>query len=317
MDFYDFPTVYGVLKRNGLVEESPNRFYPQALALLRAKILHVSSHVLAVENNRTVCEWDWIKLGSPYFKIWPSMIPLLSNVNIEVPVDYLRLPFKAFVVRLPTEDNPLTIDEQHLVRAILVSEGQPSGDDSRRVFLWIDVGERGFEESPILTYCQLDCVPGIQIEEAFYRLPIEENIPGVQVPRELQARCLRLVVSVCFLATGGDRLVEPEVLSKDLAAYMEAQKRGDQERIAQMAAKAVRRGKKGWHVGQQERFRPLASCAVHYDEGEGGTRGPLSHQHQRRAHFRLLPTQKVTFVRQTTVRPDLPPPPQSIGYRVD
>jgi hypothetical protein len=43
---------------------------------------------------------------------------------------------------------------------------------------------------------------------------MEPDIPGVCVPRELQARCLRLVVSVCFLATGGDRLMEIEVLSK-------------------------------------------------------------------------------------------------------
>jgi len=26
MEFHDFPTVYGMLKRNGLVEDSPNRF---------------------------------------------------------------------------------------------------------------------------------------------------------------------------------------------------------------------------------------------------------------------------------------------------
>ena len=33
---------------------------------------------------------------------------------------------------------------------------------------------------------------------------------------------------------------------------------------------------------------------------------PYTYQHQRRAHFRLLPSQKVTFIRQATVRPDLP-----------
>ncbi|MGA2067755.1 MAG: hypothetical protein ABSG86_22495 [Thermoguttaceae bacterium] len=45
-------------------------------------------------------------------------------------------------------------------------------------------------------------------------MPMEKDIPGVCVPRELQAKCLRLVVSVCFLATGGDWLIEIEVLSK-------------------------------------------------------------------------------------------------------
>jgi hypothetical protein len=41
-------------------------------------------------------------------------------------------------------------------------------------------------------------------------------------PRELQEQCLRIVVSVCFLATGADRLIDPEVLSMDLAGYLEA-----------------------------------------------------------------------------------------------
>jgi hypothetical protein len=106
MEFHEFPTVYSVLKRNGLTDESPDRFYAGALALLRAKASRFPSHALAVEHNRTVCEWDWMRGGSPYFKVYPAMIPLLSGVGIEVPVDYLRLPFQAFAVRLPAEGNP-------------------------------------------------------------------------------------------------------------------------------------------------------------------------------------------------------------------
>ncbi len=318
MEFHEFPTVYSVLKQNGLTDESPDRFYAGALALLRAKASRFSSHALAVEHNRTVCEWDWMRGGSPYFKVYPAIVPLLSGVGIEVPVDYLRLPFQAFAVRLPAEGNPLVIDDQYCVRSILACDEQQAETEERRVYLWIDVGEREMGDSPVLTYCQLECVPGIQIEEAFNRLPMERDIRGVCVPRELQARCLRLVVSVCFLATGGDRLVEPEVLSKDLAAYVEAQRRDDRQRAGQIVQRAVRRGKKGWHVGQYESFRPLAS---HPDRGhwDGDGHGSLHYQHQRRAHFRLLPTQKVTFVRQATVRPDLPPPSLSSGvaYRVE
>ena len=107
------------------------------------------------------------------------------------------------------------------------------------------------------------------------------------------------------------------MLSKDLTAYIEAQKRGDQQRVEQIKVRAVRRGKKGWHVGQNERFRPLGSPGSRQETGEHESHGPLSYQHQRRAHFRLLPNQKVTFVRQATVRPDLPPPPQGAGYRLE
>ncbi len=142
MDFHDFPTIYSTLKHRKLVEASPDRFYRENLLMLRMVAHRRPSHALALENNRGVCEWDWLRLGSPYFKVWPGMIPLLSEVNIDVPVDYLRLPFKAFAVRLPLEENPLVIDQHYSVRAILVSEGEPADAKGRRIHLWIDIGER-------------------------------------------------------------------------------------------------------------------------------------------------------------------------------
>jgi hypothetical protein len=108
MEFHEFPTIYSVLKQNGLVhDETPDKFYAGALTLLRVDARQHPSHAIAVEHNRTVCEWDWMRVGSPYFKVYPAMIPLLSSVGIEVPVDYLRLPFLSFAIRLPTEGNSL------------------------------------------------------------------------------------------------------------------------------------------------------------------------------------------------------------------
>jgi hypothetical protein len=40
---------------------------------------------LAVEHNCTICEWDWLRVGSPYFKVYPAIVPLLSSVGIDVP----------------------------------------------------------------------------------------------------------------------------------------------------------------------------------------------------------------------------------------
>jgi hypothetical protein len=92
--------------------------------------------------------------------------------------------------------------------------------------------------------------------------------------------------------------------------------RDNQEKLAGIVPeRAARRGKKGWHVGQHERF--LGHAVESHGDGDG--HGSLHYQHQRRAHFRLLPSQKVTFIRQASVRPDLPPPPSSspVGYRVE
>ena len=57
MDFHEFPTIYSVLKQNGLVqEETPDRFYAGSLALLRVKARQFPSHALAVEHNCQVTE---------------------------------------------------------------------------------------------------------------------------------------------------------------------------------------------------------------------------------------------------------------------
>ena len=125
MEFHEFPTIYGVLKQNRVVEETAEKFYAGSLALLRVKARQFPSHAVAVETTAWSANGTGCGCGSPYFKVYPAMIPLLSGVGIEVPVDYLRLPFQAFAVRLPTEDNPLVIDDQYHVRAILVCDGQP------------------------------------------------------------------------------------------------------------------------------------------------------------------------------------------------
>lgn len=312
MDFYDYATMHDLLRRAGLTKEPPAVFYRElqtAACLERAR----GVPAMAVEYNRYTSEYNWCHAGRPYYKLWPGIIPLLAGIGVDVPVDYLRLPFHAFLVRMPTQDNPLRIDDEHVVRSILVHDGE-NNVGQRRMFLWIDVGEMGIDGSPILTFCQLDCQPGLAIEEAFNLLPRPEA-PGLHVSRELQEQCLRIVVSVCFLATGADRLIEPEVLSKDLARYLDSKKR-DPAAAERLVEKAKRRGKQGWHVGQHERVLHLGRVPERGEDVGSSAHGQLRHQHQRRAHFRLLPAGRVTFVRQATVRPDLPPPEQAAGYRV-
>ncbi|HUY31386.1 MAG TPA: hypothetical protein VMV69_01290 [Pirellulales bacterium] len=311
MEFHDYSTTHDVAKRLGLTDKPADRFYHEMQALAIAAHRHGVPGT-ASEFNRYQSELNWYTIGRPYYKLWPAVIPLLAGVGIDVPVEYLRAPFASFLVRFPVHENPLRISDQHALKAVLVNDGL-NDSGKRRIFLWLDVGEFDFAGMPVLTYCQLDCQPGMGIEEAFNRLP-HQKVAGLVVPRELQERCLRVVVSVCFLATGADRLIDPEVLSKDLARYLDARER-QPDAAERMVEKARRRGKLGWNVGQHERVLHLGRPEKH-EAGDGEVRGSLHYQHQRRAHFRLLPTGKVTFVRQATVRPDLPAPERAAGYRV-
>lgn len=172
MDFFDYATMHGLVRRAGLTNDTPAAFYREIQA---AAFVERARGVerMAVEYSRCASEFNWYSVGRPYYKLWPSIIPLLAGVGIDVPVDYLRLPFDSFLVRLPMKDNPLQVDDEHVVRTIQVHDGE-NNFGQRRMFLWIDVGETGFDGSPVLTFCQLDCQPGLAIEEAFNLLPRQE-----------------------------------------------------------------------------------------------------------------------------------------------
>jgi hypothetical protein len=61
-----------------------------------------------------------------------------------------------------------------------------------------------------LGYNQLDCIPEIAVEEALKKA---QPIARVQADR------LRVFVSICFPASGADRLIDQEVLSNHPARY--------------------------------------------------------------------------------------------------
>lgn len=311
MEFFDYPTIYGFAHRQGLTADTPVIFYRRGLAILDDRCRR-GGPPQSVDFNHWASELGWYAAERPYYKVWPAVIPLLAGVGIEVPVEYLRLPFASMLLRFPKTENPLPVAPGYVVRSILVSQGA-SEDHQRRIFLWFDIGETEPDGSPLVTYCQLDCQPGFDIEQAFHHL-LRTKTEGVEIPLELQEQCLRIAVSVCFLATGADRLVDADVLGKDLARYRESRER-DPEAARQIVERAKRRGKHGWNIGQHERLLPLSRQEAGSGTGTGA-HGHLTHQHQRRAHFRVLSSGKVTFVRQATVRPDLPPPSVATGYRV-
>ncbi|HTQ39901.1 MAG TPA: hypothetical protein VMJ32_12805 [Pirellulales bacterium] len=312
MEFFTYPTAFEANhKRSGPFTHA------EFMAEARRKVAATdfSDHQQKVEIDRYQAEIHWLELGKPYFNIWPSIIPMLTDVQLDVPADTLKLPYPVFVLRLPPQDNPLTVCEGHIVQSILVLRGVKTKDNQHCVVLWIDIGERvGPLNMPSIHWGRLDMDPDKTIDAAFGGIP-DNNLPGINISDELRRKCLRLAVSICFLSTGMDKLVEPDILSKDIAAYAEAHRKNDTPRIKTIEERAVRRGKLGFNVGKSEHLRPLINPPNNADAT--GTRGELTHSHLRKAHFRKIATQAVpVFVRPAVVRPDLPPAEHSPGYAV-
>lgn len=309
MEFFDLVPAFDFYKRRGSTFTRPEfaQEVVRQIKGMRRGAEHEAHEILRFQS-----EDIWTDLGRPYFKLWPEIIPTLTDVSVDVPADYLKLPYSTFLLRLPKTGSPLILDDEYQVRSLLVTE--VDGPSCRFVYLWIDIGETEPTGLPMLHWHRLRCEPTGTIEESFGGKWMA-NLPGVRIPDNLAKRCLRLAVSVCFLSTGMDRLIEPDILSKDLADYIEARKRNDNGTVRTIEERAFRRKGPGWNVGQYERLRPLIS-ASQQDGEQAGARGPLTHQHQRRAHFRLLSNGTVTFIRQATVRPDLPPGKLAPAYGV-
>ena len=154
------------------------------------------------------------------------------------------------------------------------------------------------------------------IEAGFANLPTAwETMEGVIVPKDITEACVRLAVATCFLACGGERVIERDILSRHIDEYRRTETPPDRKRVIE--AKAARLGQGGWHIGRGRSERELhLKKGVSYSEAlkQAGGRS-LLFQHVRGGHFRRVRfgpgklQHRVQFFDDITVRPDLPPKP--------
>jgi len=140
------------------------------------------------------------------------------------------------------------------------------------------------------------------------------------------APIFRIGIAIAFLATGGDKVIQADVLNKDLAKYLEAVNKNREQDVQQLADKATRRrNQKGFTIGRPSGNERILGQRSQQPAGESEHTGrALQFQHQRAGHIhrywtgpgKTIPVHK--FVSQVTVRPDLPPPavvPSAKGFR--
>jgi hypothetical protein len=295
MEYFRFLAFHDLLK-----DEFPNAdaFYRE-MKLHCLKMISAGNLAANIEFNRNQAELLWIETDRPYYKIDNAAIELFRNINLDVPFSYLKLPFSAFVCVLQ-HDNPLQT-AYGPIRSFLVSQ-LPSQNDEPYIFVWVDTGEveKIPPHPPVLNFFNLSCSNDTIIANELGKLQALDTISDLQADK-LEQVIFRLAISVAFLATGSDKMIRPDVLSKDLAAWLEAQRKGDMDRMKIIADRARRRGKNGFVVDAAREFlRPVQQ------ERTEGTGRELSYRHVRSCHFRHYPSGLVTFVRQAIVRADLP-----------
>jgi hypothetical protein len=352
MEFHEYLCLYDFAKRYKIAKTDPLAWYAaeiersqnQAIAL--AHMAEESAVAHAVSNIQMSCEQEWLRVNRPYYKIYPSLLPYFVNTKLNVPSEFFGLPFPSFVIRLPAEHNveQLRLDDKHFVKTILVGgwDGKlpawliGNGIEhqyTRQLILFIDINE--IEQLPgendvffpVLTYQQLLFNDDKQtIEEALItntqnckRIRDNQVIDGgIPVPLSVSETCLRIAVATALLATGGDQIVEHDVLNRDLQTYIQAKQAENQETQRKIVQRAVRNHKHGFTIGREILFPRRKERKFDGEEGDGQE---LQFQHERSAHWHWVrygpgkAKMSLKFFGQVTVRPDLPINPKPRGYK--
>jgi hypothetical protein len=232
----------------------------------------------------------WHKTGCPYYDVYPSIIPMLTRLNLELAGEFIQAPrgIQHLLLRLPENQNHL-VDGDVRVRVIFLSfqgcNREAGGVRERGLVVGIDVGERDGEFNLPIHTIHAFPLDERSVEEVLASLPrFPEFDRGIEVPMTLVVDCIRLALTICLLDDDPE-LINPDVLTKDRDKYECA----DEERRAQLVDKAKRRGKFAFSLGKGIEVIPHVRrphpCLVWTGEGRRipkvvKRRGSLIHRDQ-------------------------------------
>lgn len=239
MDFWTYTPLRDAMKQLG-VQEDAGSFYRTAFA----GAVEMASGEFYGQLEK---EAFWEQGRRPYYNVWPSIVPMLTRLNLDIDSAQIQLPLPALCIRLPKQHNPLTFEWQGQpfdIRCMLMG----AANEGKTILILIDIGEV-VNQVPVYTYQNFLRQEGLTVERSLAGLPKRPSAEvGVQIPDALIADCVRLCCSLCLLENDPS-VIEPDVLSKDRDRY---ESTGDQKYVD----KAHRRGKVGWNVGRHIEVAP-------------------------------------------------------------
>ncbi len=242
MDFHTYTTMRDWTRRadpDDRPAQDIDQFYRRAIA---------DAHKMSSGQflGQMLNEKDWEKARRPYYNLWPSIVPMLTRLDLDFDSDLIRLPLPALCIRFPKDPakNPLKFEwkgDEVAVRCIMLGEI----NEGTGLSVLVDVGEVVAGVGvPIYTYRNFPRRPGLTVEKSLADLGTKGLFAeiGIVVPDSLMMDCIRLCCSLCLLENDPD-IISPDVLGDD---RMKFEASGDQKFVD----KAHRRGKVGWDVGK-------------------------------------------------------------------
>jgi hypothetical protein len=242
MDFWNYITIRDTCKRSGafgISFKEPEQFYRELFAdavAMRSAQFHAQAHT----------ERNWEQVQRPYYNVWPSIVPILTRLSLDLDSSLIQLPLPSLCIRFPRDPakNLLRFEwqgERIPVRCIMLSEI----GEGKAISVLIDIGEVVSDEGiPIYTYRNFPREKGLKVEDSLAGLSKGRfSELGIQMPDDLVTDCVRLCCTLCLLENDPE-IISPDMLADDRAKFDET---GDQRFVE----KAHRRGKVGWDVGRR------------------------------------------------------------------
>jgi hypothetical protein len=336
--YHKFKTVW---KRDGeRITDNLDKWYYDILQQYRSNASFISSWDPRPGNSITglMTERQWFRTGQPYYKVFPQMATMMSEVSIDIPVGELRLPYEGFTVQLAIGPENDFVEDGFQLKALLVSE----------VHVERNLDGKSFKQ-PILTAGlatgatralrigyeftgpdnQFDYTMSLHgedrlLEEEFQQSwdfswpEAKKQLGDEWAPsKALVSRVLRLAIATCFFGIDCHEVVMPDLQRRVVEQHAWKTKAKYDAAYRDLSSK-LRKEAKHWTIGNEIALpKPIVQRAD--TEGGGGT--APSHAYMKRGHMRWQRVGKgrkerdLVFVHPHICRPDLPMG-KSHGYRI-
>jgi hypothetical protein len=300
VSFPDIKTYYSFfMKEYGNKTIQPNEFYyhEQCLYSMCQNLLQSDSESYEL---RLIAEEKWYLNERPYYKIYPSGLKAFENTHCNVSPELIEMPYTCFAVKLPLEAN---YHESNFLKPLwfFVSKEVDCHPLMPKEYIYIFVTSYDEKANRIRQFCEY-----IAIDHY-----IERQVQQILITSPMLAKCIRTAFGVMFCATGAHKVLEYDVLSKHLDAYRKLKGDDTKERnkYRQLTKK---KGRNGWSIGRDGRKLSLPNGITPPSKKGSGSR-KLRNSFLRGAHWRRQACgpkwskHKYISIRQTVIRPDLPP----------
>ena len=131
MEFFEYQTTYDDYialakdrKNDKLLSMESDKWHEM---VLRTRVFNeLFGNDPAKQGTQIAClagERTWISLGRPYYKVYPQMASMMSEVSIDIPIEALRMPYPVFSIHLANSpENDMHDEGGPRLKSIMVFE---------------------------------------------------------------------------------------------------------------------------------------------------------------------------------------------------